>query len=339
MRNRLLVLPALIAAIVSACGGDSGPSGPSGPKVGPPAHLLIQSGGIQVGILGQPASESPTVLVTDASNLPVPGVAVTFSIVSGGGSLSGTTQTTGPTGTASVVWTLGNAFGLNVLQAALGAFPPVSFSANAMAPDAGILAFNQADPAGDTADFSGVKPKAHDLLSMRGDFKRDSLILTLTFAAPVSPASANVGSSLAGFIEIDIDDQVSTGIPPASNSFGASGNLGIDYQILLFQSDPTTVPLLSAAGGTVVPASFSGNTMTIRIPMSQLGNDDGSFDMVGVVGTLDRPTDVVPNTGGISVRRSIGTSSLLGDRITTGSTIVLQQRQTRWGEGRIFQGH
>lgn len=309
MQRKAPPIVVLLAALLSACGD----SNPSAPVAGPPANLLIQTGGAtQTGTFGQPTPVAPSVLVTDASNRPVPGASVTFAIVSGGGSLSSSTVASGPTGVASVTWTLGNTFGPNVLRASTGSLTAVTFNATAIAPDAGILAFNQADPAADTLAYSGpTQPKAIDLVSTRGDFKRDSLILTLTFAEPVSPASVSASNSVYGFVELDIDDNAATGEAPASNAFGATANLGIEYILDLFAGTTTSIGLASQTGFIPVPASYAGNTITARIAMSHLGNDDGNFSVVSVFGTSDRPTDFAPNTGGIAVRRSLSAGAAL----------------------------
>jgi hypothetical protein len=115
-----------------------------------------------------------------------------------------------------------------------------------------------------------------------------------------------------------MDDNASTGQPSASNSFGASSSGGIEYVIILSSATGTTVPLLNLSTGTLqsVTASFSGNTVIVRIPMSMLGNDEGNFSFVGVIGTVDRPTDVFPNAGNGTVRRSVGISpSVLGAKV------------------------
>src|ERR1700674_384271 len=104
--NKVIRAFALIALAPTACTDSSGPG------MGPPAHLLIQAAQ-STGVFGQPLPTAPTVLLTDANNHPVPGVAVTFAITSGEGSVSSPTQTTSATGLSSVVWTLGNAFGAN----------------------------------------------------------------------------------------------------------------------------------------------------------------------------------------------------------------------------------
>src|SRR5882762_8742821 len=110
----------LVALALAACTDSSGPG------LGPPAHLVTRA--IQpTGVFGQVVPTAPTVLVTDANDHPVPGVAVTFAITSGGGSVSPITQTTSATGLASVEWTLGNAFGTNTLTATVAELPPVAF--------------------------------------------------------------------------------------------------------------------------------------------------------------------------------------------------------------------
>jgi hypothetical protein len=288
IRTRVLVL-----GVVTAACSDS-----SGPKVGPPAALLISAGGTtQTGAFGAPVPVAPTVLVTDANNQPVPNITVSFTTT--GGTVDAATKATGSNGAVSVVWTLGNTFGQKTLNASVQGLPPVTFTANAIAPDAGVLAFNLADPVGDTlSNDSASVVKGHDLLSLRGDFKRDSIILTATFNAPVSPAN------LAGLVEFDMDDNPATGYSPISNFFGASANLGVEYRLETYAPDGTTMYLVSAVSEATVKATFSGNSVVMRIPMSLLSSDDGNFGIVGVMGTYDRPTDAFPNSGAGLVRRN-----------------------------------
>ena len=305
--NKLIGALSLVTLALAACKDSTEPG------LGPPAKLVIQAGGgaPQTGVVGQAVPTAPTVLVTDAGNRPVPGVVVTFAITSGGGSLSSTTQTTNSTGVGSVVWTLGNTFGTTTLTATVVGLPPVTFSAMAIAPDAGVLAFNLVDPAGDTlAPPTTTLPAAIDLLSLRGDFKRDSLILTATFSGPVTFGVA-APNAVTGFIEFDIDDNASTGVPSLSNRYGASAAIGGEYLLSFSGSTATTFTLLSQSSSSPVAASFSGSTVVVRVPMSLLGNDDGNFTIAGVIGTIDRPTDVFPNSGQATVRRGIGASSTM----------------------------
>jgi hypothetical protein len=324
-----LVLRAIGVVALSACSDSS--SGPA--ASGPPANVLILAGGTtQLGGFGQPVPIAPTVLVIDASNRPVPDVAVTFTTPVGSGFVNPETKNTDATGAASTSWTLPNTFGTKILTARVGSLTGLIFQANAIAPDAGVLAFSLTDPAGDTLANSGSSDKGIDVVSLRGDFKRDSLIVTVTFSAPVTPGST--ANSLGGVIEFDMDDNVNTGIRPASNTFGANASLGIEYQLDMFNSDGSSFALYDADDvGVPVKASFSGNTVIARIPMSRLASDDGNFSVVGVVGNALRPTDIFPNTGQSLSRRgdfNIGNSSA----ITAQRSLILgSPRGTlRWGE-------
>src|SRR5207237_222283 len=78
----------------------------------------------------------PSVIVKDASGNPVPGVAVTFAVATGNGSITGASQTTNASGIAAVgSWTLGTAAGQNTLTATSPGVngSPITFTATATA--------------------------------------------------------------------------------------------------------------------------------------------------------------------------------------------------------------
>ncbi|HEY8166105.1 MAG TPA: hypothetical protein VIF83_11185 [Gemmatimonadaceae bacterium] len=294
----------------------------SGPKAGPPANLGVvnQASLNQTAVIGTATSLPLSVVVSDASSRPLSGVLVTFAVATGGGTLSATTQTTDANGVASVTWTLGNTFGIKTVTASVTGLPVVAFNTIAIAPDAGVLAFNLVDPANDTipppAD-TGTYAKGIDVLSVQGIFKRDSLIVTITFARPVEFGSGQ--DALVGYLEFDIDDNAATGQPVYSNFFGASANAAIEYVVLMYGETGTSIyGVLDYRPNvlTAVSASYPANSLVVRIPMRLLGDDDGNFTIVGVVGN-DRPTDFFPNSGSSLVRRSLGTSfTMRSSRLT-----------------------
>ncbi len=296
MRN-FAVIRAVSALALASC-GDS----PSAPTFGTPATMLILEAPTQIGVAGQPAPAVPAVLVLDAENKPVGGIAVTFVVGPDGGSVTVPSATTDSRGKATPgAWTLGATFGSKTLTATTAGVAPVEFSATAIAPDAGVQAFLITDAAGDTIPTSASGfMKAHDVVSVRGDFKRDSLIVTFTFTGPVGPISAGVPAALGGYLEFDTDESGVTGIVPSGNAFGGSASLGVDYQVNLFEATGSSATLHAIATGatSTVSAAFSGSTMVLRVPMRLLGNDDGRFAVVGIIGTIERPTDFFPNTGG-----------------------------------------
>lgn len=76
---------------------------------GPASAISVSAGNAQSGAPGSTLPTPLSVRVTDAGGNPKPGVAVTFAVTSGGGSISGPTATTDASGIAtSGSWTLGS---------------------------------------------------------------------------------------------------------------------------------------------------------------------------------------------------------------------------------------
>ncbi len=85
---------------------------------GPASDLVANSPVSQSGITGQSVVTLPSVKVVDLDANPVSGVAVTFAVASGGGSVTGGSTTSNASGVATVGdWTLGAAAGANTLTA------------------------------------------------------------------------------------------------------------------------------------------------------------------------------------------------------------------------------
>src|SRR5438034_847026 len=80
------------------------------------AQLIKAAGDGQTGLTGYALNIAPAVVVRDAASFPVPNVAVTFAVASGGGSVTGANATTGSDGVATVgSWTV--QLGVNTLTA------------------------------------------------------------------------------------------------------------------------------------------------------------------------------------------------------------------------------
>lgn len=85
-----------------------------------PILVVPTSQDLITAVVGRQVPVPPSVRVTDLYGNPTPGVAVTFSVVQGGGTVTGAGATTNAQGIATVgSWTLGPAAGLNRLRAAL----------------------------------------------------------------------------------------------------------------------------------------------------------------------------------------------------------------------------
>ena len=120
---------------------------------GAPTQMAVNAGNGQTATAGSAVAVAPSVRVADVSNNPVSGVAVTFAVASGGGSVIPTTAVaTNASGVAAATsWTLGTAAGANTLTADAApagiAGDPVTFTATAVAGGAGRLGMVTQPPA------------------------------------------------------------------------------------------------------------------------------------------------------------------------------------------------
>src|SRR5439155_112805 len=88
---------------------------------GTAATLAPNSATSQTAPAGSAVSTPPSVIVKDANGNPVAGVAVTFAVAPGNGTITGGSQTTNASGVATVgSWTLSPTAGQNTLTATSG---------------------------------------------------------------------------------------------------------------------------------------------------------------------------------------------------------------------------
>ncbi len=113
---------------------------------GPATTIQKIAGDSQSVAVGTAVPIAPTVKILDAVGNPVSGVTVTFSAVSGGGSVAGNATVTGNSGTAHPgSWTLGPQLGTNTLQVTAGSLT-TTFTATATAGAAASIQFTSTNP-------------------------------------------------------------------------------------------------------------------------------------------------------------------------------------------------
>jgi hypothetical protein len=118
----------LVVLAVFGCGGSDGPSGPPKPI---PSKVTSVSGAGQVAVVGAVLPLPIVVQVTDAAGASVAGVSVSWTIVSGGGSVDNATVVTDASGQAVTHWTIGTVTGEQQLRATVGAIPAIVVTAQA----------------------------------------------------------------------------------------------------------------------------------------------------------------------------------------------------------------
>lgn len=238
--------------------------------VGAATQIQIFAGNNQTGPAGGQLPVNPSVLVRDSHNNPVAGILVTFSVGSGGGSVTAGSATTNQSGVAGVGWTLGPTAGPNTLTATKTGLTgsPVAFSATGDPGPAAQLALTQepSDAPVGTAISPPVVVEVRDGFGNRVTSATDPVTLvlgtnpgsaTLTGGGPVN---AVAGVASFGNLQLDHSANGYTLSAQASGLGGAvSGSFnvikaGTTTTITSDSPDPSSIAQAVAVDFTVAPA-------------------------------------------------------------------------------------
>jgi hypothetical protein len=226
MRNPVFsLLPVGLLILQVACGGDS--SGPGHV----PTTIAATSSTTLTAPPGTDVTELPAVIVRDESGAPLVGAHVTFTVTSGGGTITGGAATTNPSGIATVgSWTLGTGGGANTLSAVIGSLPAVTFTANGFDPCAvttahtlgstssGALAADDCRLTdGSFVDFYGVTlATAGTYLFNQSSAAFDTYLAVLTSSGAIVGVNDDFGTGAA------TDSRVKAILPAGSYLLGAN---------------------------------------------------------------------------------------------------------------------
>jgi hypothetical protein len=140
------------------------------------------------------------------------------------------------------------------------------------------------DPSGDASGHAHA-------VSISGRLASGNLFLTATFS------NGSLNPTNLGFIfGFDTDQNPNTGVQPP-----ASFPLGADYSTYFNSAADPNNAMTSGACPISVPVTFGSNTLSLSIPLSALGNDDGIMGFGLIVGVPNGamgffPYDTVPNS-------------------------------------------
>ncbi|MFI5207189.1 MAG: Ig-like domain-containing protein [Gemmatimonadales bacterium] len=184
------------------------------------------------------------------------------------------------------------------------------------------------DPKGDT--YNAAFP---DATSFSVGTAADTLTIRLGFASPISASTSGLANAVGGYIDLDTDQDPTTGAEAITDAFGPPGTqsgLGIEYYVVLFVDPLGRASIVNIQTGAItglVSPTFGDSSMTLRIPLAMLGNDDGNMNVAATVGSVSVPTDVVPNVGHLT----LGTSGQVGGKRSSAALSVGQGRGARIG--------
>jgi adhesin/invasin len=277
------------------------------------AQIVSQAGDLQTAVVVNSAVPvAPTVKVTDQYGNPVAGVAVTFTVATGGGGVTGGSQTTGGGGLATVAeWTLGPIVGANTLTAAAPGLTgtPVTFTAGSVAAAASQIVTLTGD--GQTA-IVGDPVLTAPAVKVTDAFGNAVAGVTVTFTV------ASGGGSLGGSSGVSTDaggiaasppwtlgtvvgsntlTATATGLAGSPVTFSATGLVGTASQMIAFAGDGQ-----SALAGQLVPTPPS-----VKV-MDAFGNAVAgvpvTFTVSAGLGSVNPPTAVTTDGAGVGALTS-----------------------------------
>lgn len=300
---------------------------------GPATSVTKVAGDNQTATVGTAVATDPRVKVADAFGNGVAGVSVTFAVASGGGSVSGSTPTTGADGTAAVgSWTLGAVAGANTLTATVTGLTPVTFTATGSAAppatfDVEIRVIGSMSGAVQAA-FAAAETRWESIIT--GDLPNTSLTATqVDDCSDDTPAEALTVDDLVIYAKVGPID-------------GAGGTLGSAGPCYIRSS--TGIPILGTmtfdeadlasmqASGTLNDVILHemghvigiGTIWEIQSLLEGKGGADPFFNgangkaaFVGMGGTLVNGVPV-ENTGGEGTRDGHWRESVFGTELMTG---------------------
>lgn len=246
-----------------------------------PSSVILEPGG------------TVTFTATNASGAPVP---VTWTVTSGPGTITPGGVYTAP----STVTEVTNA----TITATRTGYPSITgFAVVTIKPP---LAAGLIDPIEDTFGTG-----SYDIWKITTTRTSTTLKIIITFSptmtiVPSIPAPGHlVGpGNLAGFITLDIDENLATGIPAANSFYCPSlppSASGVDLFISLFYRNANgnymiydTADFLPV--GEATPTLTPGD-LTLTIPLTNLLGDDGRAYLSSVQGDDAGPTDCIPDEG------------------------------------------
>ena len=203
---------------------------------GPPASVTKVAGDAQSAVVESAVVVRPAVSVADTYSNPVPGMAVTFAVASGGGSIPQPTHTTNDSGVATVTsWTLGPVAGANTLTATVTGFPTVTFTAIGIAGAPANVTINAGDNQSAVAGSSVPIPPSVLVKDAKGNVVSGAVVTFAVASGGGTAIGSAAGTNSAGIAAVlgwtlgptvGINTMTATVTPVPAVTFTATGVVG-----------------------------------------------------------------------------------------------------------------
>jgi len=220
---------------------------------GPAANLVRISPTTQQGVVNTNVPSPPSIRAEDVFGNVVSGVAVTFSVATGGGTMDGVQQTTNASGVATVgSWRLGTGVGQQLSRATAPSVPQASFSATAVAGAATTLTKVTGD---NQQGISGSSVAIRPTVRVTDEFGNPVGNVPVTFTP-----GANSGTVTNGTVASD---------PATGTAIVGSWNLG---------TAPTQTLIATSSSLPGSTATFTATAVTTQFNLEVRFVGDGGTD-------------------------------------------------------------
>lgn len=197
---------------------------------------------------GTAVAEKPAVLVEDQHGNPMANVPVTFLVTSGGGVVTGGSQTTGANGIATVgEWVLGTGAGVNVLTATSPSLDPVTFSATGVAGPPSAVA-----KTGDSQNATvGELVPAAPTITVTDANGNPIAGMVVTFAVTSGGGSLGSNSATTNSAGVAVVDRWTVGTTPGTNTITATaGTLPpVTFTVVAVPGAPAQLVIVTQPAG------------------------------------------------------------------------------------------
>jgi hypothetical protein len=227
---------------------------------------------------GPVSTELPTPLVVavlDAGQNPVPGVAVTWVVRTGGGSVTPATSTTDASGQATAVWTLGAQPGPNTLGAVVSGIGVAEFSATAQAGAPARLTIRTQPSATTTSGTPLAQQPVIQLLDAQGNPTGQSGVdVTVAIGSGAATLSGTTTKRTDANGRATFTDLALRGAPGAVTlRFSATGFASVTSAPITLTAAPTTTQITADDPDP----SLAGENVTVKFTVTAaVGTPTGS---------------------------------------------------------------
>jgi hypothetical protein len=247
--------------------------------------IAANAGNGQTATVHAAVATPPSVKVTDGGGNPVAGVAVGFAVTAGGGSITGPSPTTDPSGIATVAsWTLGTAAGSgnNTLTATSAGLTgsPVTFTASATPGPADAASSTATVPSGTVGSPTTIGVQAKDQYGNSLTTGGAAVVVTVSGANSASPAVTD----------------------------NANGTYTASYTPTTAGSDQVAITLGGTAiSGSPYTSSVTGGGATMSIAVNAGDNQTATAGTAVAIRPAVKVTDATGNpVAGVNIKWAVG---------------------------------